>query len=288
LESSRKGSAFAVLAGLALCGFAGNSLLCRMALGSDRIDPIGFTLLRLCAGAVTLMLLVGLSAKRLPRSGDWTSALALLGYALLFSIAYRLLTAGAGALFLFGSVQVTMIATALVRGERFNLIKTIGAILAAVGLLVLLLPRFGTPSAGASIVMGLSGVGWAVYTLRGRGATDPLDATAGNFLRAAAMVLIIGCVRYQSVRFDMTGAVCAVVSGALTSGIAYAIWYRVLREISRTTAATLQLSVPILTSLAAIPLLGESVTLNLMVSTALTLGGIALVIIPFRQKMETA
>jgi drug/metabolite transporter (DMT)-like permease len=273
----------ALLAGLALSGFAGNSLLCRLALGAEHIDPIGFTLLRIWSGALTLALIVAVSAKRQPTGGDWTSGAALLAYALLFSLAYRQIPAGAGALFLFGSVQVTMITTAIFNGERLNLVKTLGLLTAGAGLIVLLLPRFGTPSTGASIAMGGAGVAWGVYTLRGRSAANPLDATAGNFMRAAMLVLIIAGLRFSAIRVDKSGALCAVLSGAVTSGIAYTIWYRVLRHISRTTAAALQLGVPILTSIAGIPLLGEPVELDMAISTALTLGGIAMVVIPFRK-----
>jgi drug/metabolite transporter (DMT)-like permease len=280
----KHGLVVAMLAGLALFGFAGNSLLCRLALGADRIDAVAFTLVRILSGAATLAVIVAVSAGRRPMGGDWISATALLGYALLFSLAYRLIPAGAGALFLFGAVQVTMIAAAIAKGEQFDRVRMAGLTLAAVGLFALLLPRFGTPSAGASAAMFGAGIAWGIYSLRGRQESDPLDATAGNFLRAAAPILIIAVLYAKAVHWDTTGLLYASISGAVTSGLGYAAWYRVLGSISRTSAATLQLGVPVLTSIAAVPLLGESVTADLAISTVLTLGGIAMVVIPSRKK----
>jgi drug/metabolite transporter (DMT)-like permease len=276
----KHGLVVVMLTGLALFGFAGNSLLCRLALGANRIDAVGFTLVRILSGAATLAMVVAVSARRRPNGGDWISAAALLSYALLFSAAYRLIPAGAGALFLFGAVQVTMIAAAIAKGERFDWIRKGGLTLAAVGLLALLLPRFGTPSAGASAAMCGAGIAWGIYSLRGRQESDPLNATAGNFLRAAVPMLMIALVSASAVHWDTAGLLYAAISGAVTSGLAYAAWYRALRSISRTSAATLQLSVPVLTSIVAVPVLGETVTLDLAISTVLTLGGIAMVVLP--------
>ncbi len=263
---------------LALLAFAGNSLLCRAALQHTPIDAASFTTLRLVSGALTLWLLVQLTRRGATGRGSWPSALALFAYAAAFSFAYVSLPAGTGALLLFGSVQTGMIGWGLVKGERFKALQWLGLVLALAGLVGLLLPGLSAPPLGAALLMITAGLAWAVYSLRGRGAGDPLRVTAGNFVRTVPVALLMSFAFLQSAQVDTAGALYAVASGALTSGIGYAIWYTALPHLKATSAATLQLSVPVIAAVGGILWLGEPLTLRLLLASAAILGGIALVI----------
>lgn len=265
---------------LALTAFAGNSLLCRLALKHTAIDAASFTTIRLVSGALVLWLLVrtGRSAQA-SGAGSWPSALALFAYAAGFSFAYVSLPAATGALLLFGAVQATMIGVGLWKGERFQRLQLAGLALAFAGIVGLLLPGLSAPPLGGSLLMLGAGAAWGVYSLRGRGAGDPTRVTAGNFLRAAPMALALSLLTLQTASLDTAGLWYALASGALTSGIGYAIWYAVLPALQATTAATLQLSVPVLAALGGIVFLGEAVTLRLALASAAILGGIALVVL---------
>jgi drug/metabolite transporter (DMT)-like permease len=265
---------------LALTAFAGNSLLCRLALKHTAIDAGSFTTVRLVSGALVLWLLVrtGRSAQA-TGAGNWLSALALFAYAAGFSFAYVSLPAATGALLLFGAVQATMIGVGLWKGERFKRLQLVGFLLAFAGIVGLLLPGLSAPPLGGSVLMLGAGAAWGVYSLRGRGAGDPTRVTAGNFLRAAPMALALSLLMLQTASLDTAGLWYALASGALTSGIGYAIWYAVLPALQATTAATLQLSVPVLAALGGIVFLGEAVTLRLALASAAILGGIALVVL---------
>lgn len=272
----------AALTALAMLAFAGNSLLCRAALGSGAIDAASFTVVRLLSGAVVLWWIVRLRAGRVVGGGSWVSALALFAYAAGFSYAYLDLSAATGALLLFGAVQVTMIGHGLVRGERLRGLQWMGLVLAMAGLVVLLLPGLSAPPPLAAALMGLAGIAWGVYSLRGKGAGDPLRVTAGNFLRSVPIAVTLGLVTIGHWHGDATGFALAVASGALTSGIGYAIWYSALPALKATQAATVQLSVPLIAALGAVPLLGEPLTLRLFVAAMAIIGGIALVIMTRR------
>ena len=267
---------------LAMFAFAGNSVLCRLALADPAgIDAASFTTIRLAAGASALALLVLLSpGRRHARlAGDWWSALALFAYAVSFSFAYRGLHAGAGALLLFGAVQVSMIGLGLWRGERLAAAQWGGLALAAIGLGGLLLPGLSAPPAASAALMLAAGVAWGVYSIRGRGAGDPLQVTAGNFLRACLFAAVLSLAALSRMHLDGAGVLYAVLSGALTSGVGYAIWYSALRGLSATVAATVQLSVPPIAAVAGIVWLGEPASLRLLIASAVILGGIALVIL---------
>lgn len=264
---------------LAMLAFAGNSLLCRAALGSNAIDPASFTAIRLCSGALMLALIVGLRHGSPFAHGSWISAVALFAYAAGFSFAYVSLPAATGALLLFGAVQATMIAAGLWRGERFAVMQTIGLVLALSGLIGLLLPGLSAPSLTRSMLMLLAGVAWGVYSLRGRGSGDPTCVTAGNFIRAVPFALILVLLTVRNAEFDVAGVAGAVASGAITSGIGYAIWYRVLPVLKATSAATVQLSVPVIAALGGIAFLGEPTRLRVILASITILGGIALVIL---------
>lgn len=284
-------SATAILTLLALLAFAGNSLLCRAALRDTAIDPAGFTLLRVVSGAIMLALLVGLRAPAASRAGSWTSAAALFVYAIAFSYAYVELSAGTGALILFGAVQASMLGWALLIGERFGVAQHVGLSLAIAGLIGLLLPGVSAPPLAAALLMLLAGMAWGVYSLRGRGAGDPTAVTAGNFLRAVPMaasaIALALLVSPASVQIDVPGSLYAIASGALTSGLGYAIWYRALPLLRTGTAATVQLSVPVITAVIGVLLLSEPLSLRLVLASVAVLGGVAIVVLwPKRESLN--
>jgi len=265
-----------------MMAFAGNSLLCRQALKYTTIDAATFTLVRIVSGAICLSLIVRLREGRPGRVGSWSSALALFGYAALFSFAYLQLTAGTGALLLFGAVQATMILWALRSGERMRWQQMAGLVLALAGLVTLVFPGISAPPIGAAVLMLGAGVAWGVYSVRGKGGSDPLHATAGNFLRAVPMAVLLRVVTFRLAHFDARGAGYAIVSGAIASGLGYAIWYTALPMLKGTAAATVQLSVPVLAAAGGILLLSEPITLRFVLASAAVLGGILLVILERR------
>lgn len=268
-----------LLTALALLAFAANSLFCRAALRDTAIDAATFTTIRLVAGALTLWLIVMFRRGGPGLAGDWRSAAALFAYAIAFSLAYRSLTAAAGALLLFGAVQMTMTGYGLWRGERMRGLQWLGLSVALAGLAGLLLPGLSAPPLGGALLMIFAGMAWGMYSLRGRGSGDPVSATAGNFLRTVPLTLICSLLLLDTARWDVVGAAHAVASGALASGIGYAIWYAALPGLKASTAATLQLSVPLIATFGAIIFLGEQLTLRLVLASVAVLGGIALVIL---------
>ena len=274
-----------LLTSLAMLAFAGNSILCRAALRGSGIDPASFTALRLLAGAIVLGALLYLRGKPAKLPGSWYGALALFVYAAAFSFAYLHLDAGAGALLLFGAVQLSMTAWGLFIGERLHPMQSGGIVLAGTGLLVLLLPGANTPSLSASLLMLLAGSAWGVYSLLGRGVPNPLEATAGNFIRALPFAALLCLMAMSGLDWELNGVVYALLSGGLASGIGYAIWYAALPGLAATQAASVQLSVPLLTALSGSLLLGETLTLRLLSAGVAILGGIALVL---RFKHRTA
>jgi drug/metabolite transporter (DMT)-like permease len=269
---------FALLTCLAMLAFAGNSVLCRLALRDTDIDPASFTAIRLLSGAITLWLLLALRRSGQSIGGDWRSALALFIYAGAFSLAYVHLQAGAGALLLFGAVQLTMTGWGLLRGERMKPLQSLGLVLAVAGLLILLLPGADAPPWLGAGLMVVSGFAWGIYSLLGRGAGDPLATTAGNFVRAVPFALLLLLPFVGALNVDAPGLVYALLSGALTSGIGYALWYSALKGLTAIQGASVQLSVPIIAALGGALLLGESITLRLVLVAVMTLGGIALVV----------
>jgi drug/metabolite transporter (DMT)-like permease len=267
------------LTSLAMIAFAGNSLLCRVALKDTSIDAASFTTIRLISGAVTLWLVARMSRGTRAGRGNWLSAFALFVYAAGFSFAYVRLPAAMGALLLFGAVQATMIAHGLGAGERLQSLQRVGLVLALGGLVGLLMPGLSAPPLSGSVLMLSAGVAWGVYSLRGKGAGDPTRVTAGNFLRAVPIAAALSVLMHDRASLDGAGVWYAVSSGALASGIGYAIWYTALPALKATNAATVQLSVPVIAALGGIALLGESVTLRLVLASVAILGGIALVLL---------
>ena len=268
-----------ILTLLALIAFAGNSLLCRLALTSTDIDPASFSSIRLASGAVTLWLIVRCRRVRPEFGGSWSSAGALLIYAASFSFAYVTLPTGAGALLLFGAVQATMIGAGLWAGERMSPGQWGGFILALGGLVALLLPGHSLPSLGGSILMLTAGAAWGMYSLQGCGLDDPTGATAGNFLRTLPLTGLMSLAAWPWMRLDGAGALYAVLSCGLASGAGYAVWYAALRGLTATRAATVQLTVPVLAALGGVALLGEPITWRQVIAAAAILGGVALVLL---------
>ena len=287
-----------VLVSTAMLAFAGNSLLCRMALKHTAIDAASFTAIRLLSGACMLWLVVRLTRDKAashpegrPLPGSWLSACALFVYAAAFSFAYVSMSAATGALLLFGSVQATMIGYGVWRGERLRKLQWAGISLALAGLVTLMLPGLASPAPLASLSMISAGAAWGVYSLRGKSAANPAqntstEVTAGNFLRtvpmALALTLVMRLLMADGLRPDPAGMAYAVVSGALASGLGYAIWYQALPALKATHAATVQLSVPVIAALGGVLLLGESLTGPLVLASFTILGGIALVIVQKR------
>jgi drug/metabolite transporter (DMT)-like permease len=270
----------ALLVGLALLGFAGNSLLCRLALRGGDIDAASFTALRLASGALALALLAkwqhrGADAPA-PARGDWGSALALFVYAAAFSYAYLGLTAATGALLLFGAVQLTMLGRGFALGERLAARQWLGVLVAAAGLLVLLLPGLAAPPLANAALMLAAGVAWGVYSLRGRGSRDPLRTTAGNFARTLPLAAALALLGWGAAHAGTRGLLAALASGALASGVGYALWYAALPSLRASSAGVLQLSVPVLAAAGGIVLLDEALDWRFAAAAALTLGGIAL------------
>lgn len=265
---------------LAMLAFAGNSLLCRAVLKDTAIDAVSFTALRLVSG--TLMLLLLLRLRRAPAGarGGWRGAAALFVYAAAFSYAYVQLDAGTGALLLFGAVQVSLLLAGLLRGERPGTQALAGFLLALGGLLYLLLPGASAPPLGGALLMLLSGLAWGLYTLLGRGGGDPLAVSAGNFLRAIAFAALLLLVFHGQLRLDGPGLLYALLSGALASGLGYAVWYSALPGLTALQGASVQLSVPVLAALCGALLLGEPFGPRLPPATLAVLGGIALILLP--------
>jgi len=301
-----------------MTAFAGNSLLCRLALKQTSIDAASFTFTRIISGAIALWLIVEFRRRlmidrtaaplverspnspatpkaredgsssvtrhsSLPQAGNWPSALALFTYAAAFSFAYISLSAGTGALLLFGAVQATMIIWGLRQGEQLGARQWVGLAFALGGLVALLFPGLSAPPLSGSILMLSAGIAWGIYSLRGQASGDPISETAGNFLRAVPLAAVLSVAFLHWASLDRAGIGFAILSGAIASGVGYAIWYTALPGLRAASAATVQLSVPVLAAAGGILLLGESITLRLLFASVAVLGGIALVVIEKRR-----
>ncbi len=286
---------------LAMIAFASNSLLCRLALKQTSIDAASFTFIRIFSGAAALWLIMKirtwLITDRTPSpraasfshsslrrttcfvAGNWLSALALLVYAAGFSFAYTTLSAGTGALLLFGAVQATMIFWGMHKGERLDATQIAGFLIAVTGLVVLVFPGLSAPPLIGSILMLGAGVAWGIYSLRGKGERNPASATTGNFVRAVPFAAAVSIIFVPWAHVDFTGVTYAIISGAITSGLGYVIWYSALPGLTATSAASVQLSVPVLAATGGILLLSELVTLRYVLASISVLGGIALVVV---------
>lgn len=262
----------------AMTAFAANSLLCRLALRGGYIDPASCTSLRLVSGALTLWLLLRVRGGAWRRAGDAYSAAALFVYAIAFSFAYVSLPVGVGALLLFGAVQASMLLAGLWSGERLAVAQALGLAAAVAGLVYLVWPGLAAPAPLGTALMLLAGVAWGVYSLRGRGIADPVTATAGNFILAAPLALLANLPFWREAHVALPGLLCAIASGALTSGLGYVIWYAALKDLGAVRAAIVQLSVPVLAAFGGVLLLAEEVTPRLLLASCAILGGVALAI----------
>lgn len=264
---------------LAMIAFASNSILCRLALGGAHIDPASFTTVRIVAGAVALALIAaarrGARREHRPTRAGWTSAAFLYLYAIAFSVSYVSLSAGTGALILFGCVQSTMLLAALRGGERPQRLEWLGLGVAVAGLVYLVLPGLAAPPLLGALLMASAGVAWGLYSLRGRASPDPLDDTARNFARAAPFALATSIAALSRVHATAEGVALAAVSGAISSGVGYVVWYAALRELTSTRAAIVQLSVPVIAAAGGVLLLGEVISTRLVVAAVMILGGVA-------------
>jgi drug/metabolite transporter (DMT)-like permease len=290
-----------ILTLVAMIAFASNSLLCRAALKQTAIDPASFTLIRIVSGAIMLWVVIMIQrstsavaavcdrrddpvgAHRAPLQGNWPSAIALFVYAAGFSFAYVSLSAGTGALLLFGAVQATMILWGFRSGERLDATEVAGIAIALIGLVVLVFPGISAPPLISSIFMLAAGISWGVYSLQGKTAANAAAATAGNFLRAVPFALLINLIMLPRMHFNSLGATYAVISGAITSGLGYVIWYAALSGLKAASAATVQLSVPVLAATGGILLLHEPITFRYVIASVAVLGGILLVVIEKRR-----
>jgi drug/metabolite transporter (DMT)-like permease len=277
----------------ALIALAGNSVLCRLALGGQIIDAASFTVIRLMSGIVILSLILLINKSLHSRTvlptdssevnhkkstGSWLAGFMLFLYAITFSYAYISLDTGTGALILFGAVQISMILVGLWSGNKLHYAEWLGIMMAFMGLVYLVIPSLSTPSMSGFILMAISGVAWAVYSLLGRASTNPIDDTAYNFLRTLPFILLCVLFTYDQVNLSTQGLWLAIISGAITSGLGYILWYMALRELSVTQAAVIQLLVPTLAALGGIIFVNELVSLRFVLSSVLVLGGILIVV----------
>lgn len=279
---------------LAMFAFAANSLLCRMALAHTDVDPVSFTVARIAGGAWALLIFSyifysqfaknkGLSTiDLLQRGASVVGGISLFAYAALFSFAYINMSTGAGALLLFGSVQLTMLSAGKMKGETFGSIQSVGIAIAFVGLIILLLPSTTTPPLGSAVMMVLAGIAWGIYSIKGKKSKYALITTAGNFVYAgvlcALMLIVLFVTNTLSLSFDINGLTLALLSGVFASACGYAIWYSVLPLLTSSTAATIQLSVPVIATFMGWVILSEKLTLQIMIASLVTLGGISLTI----------
>jgi len=270
-----------IFTGIALIAFAANSVLCRLALGEKTIDASSFTIIRLLSGAIVLQGILSINGNKTgsTKKGSWYASLMLFLYAITFSFAYITLNTATGALILFGSVQITMIILSLVSGTRLHATEWFGVMIAFTGFVYLILPAVTTPSVVGFLLMTVAGIAWGIYTLMGRGSKDPLIDTAYNFFRTIPFVIILLIVTIKNSNYSSGGILLAVLSGGLTSGIGYTIWYIALGGLSALQAAVLQLSVPVIAAFGGVIFVSEVITLRLTISAIMILGGILMVVL---------
>lgn len=273
---------------LAMIAFAANSVLCRFALAQNQIDPMSFSILRVLSGVLVLSLLF-IIAKRKSKVAiplDWKirNGFYLAVYIVAFSLAYVKINAGVGALLLFGTVQMTMVVYGLCHGENINFKRAVGLVLALVGIVILLLPGANAPSIEYAMLMVISGIAWAAYSLSGKNSPHPLNSTFSNFVLAVPFVILAGFLFAQDIHINLQGFILAIVSGGLTSSAAYVLWYSILKHIDRIMASTVQLSVPCLAIIGGSLFIGESIGLRIFLSSAIVLCGILLVIFAVSKK----
>ncbi len=266
---------------IAMLAFAGNSVLCRLALAGQEIDAGSFTVIRLLSGAVTFLFLLNFSGKTKPilNYGSWSASFMLFVYAATFSFAYLMLDTGTGALILFGIVQLTMITANLIAGIKMRMIEWSGVILSIAGFVYLVLPQVSQPSIIGTFLMAIAGVAWGIYTLLGKTSREPLLDTASNFIRTLPLLVILALASLSIIDISSFGIVLAVVSGVFASALGYALWYKVLKDLTTVEASVVQLSVPVLAAVGGLLFTEEPITLRLVFASMLVLGGISLIVL---------
>jgi len=285
-----------IFTSLALIPLAANSVLCRLALGREAIDAVGFTSIRLLAGILTLLVIIKIKGEKTysAENGSWLAGLMLFIYAITFSFAYISLDTGTGALILFGAVQITMIVLSLFAGNRLHLVEWLGMSVAFAGFVYLILPGVSTPSISGFALMTIAGIAWGIYTLKGQGSKDPLLDTANNFIRTLPLVAVLIILSLGSIHYTTEGILLAAISGGLASGIGYTLWYTALRGLSATQAAVIQLLVPVIAALGGVMFVSEHISIRLALSGVTVLGGILMVVLgrycfvrrPIRRNLE--
>jgi drug/metabolite transporter (DMT)-like permease len=272
----------------ALIAFAANSVLCRLALGGETIDAASFTIIRLLSGAIALIIILKLSntlngtpgsKKTSASKGSWTAAVMLFLYAVTFSYAYITLDTGTGALILFGTVQITIILVTIFSGGRLHATEWAGTLIAFSGFVYLVLPNVSTPSFSGFILMTISGIGWGIYTLKGRGSKNPLADTTKNFYLTIPLVIVLALLTFQNLNITTEGILLAIASGAIASGMGYTIWYIALAGLSATQAGVVQLLVPVIAAFGGVIFISESISFRLTISALFILGGILIVVL---------
>lgn len=265
---------------IAMLAFAANSVLCRLALAEQQIDPMSFSLVRVCSGAMVLFLLYMLTTYKAKAKIEWSvkSGFFLALYIVAFSLAYLHIDAGVGALLLFGTVQLSMVSYGLCHGEKINLRRGLGLLIAILGLLILLLPGASAPPLDYAALMVLSGIGWAMYSIAGKKMHNPLASSLANFVLAIPFVLLVYLAFFTQAFIKPQGVILAVLSGGLASSGAYVLWYAIVKQIDRVTASSVQLSVPCLAILGGALFIGEALSFRIIISAVIVLVGIALVI----------
>lgn len=264
---------------LALIAFAANSVLCRKALGENKIDASGFTIVRLFSGIIMLMILLGLSKtkKKKETKGNWYSAGILFLYAVTFSYAYISLDTGTGALIAFGSVQITIILYSIFSGHKLHWMESLGTVIAFLGFVYLILPGVNSPPLGGFILMTTAGIAWGIYTLNGLDSKNPLRDTTYNFTRTLPFLILLFLFTMKDINYSLEGILLAVISGAIMSGIGYTIWYKALRDLTNVQSAVVQLLVPVLAAFGGVIFVSEIISLRLIFASLLILGGILIV-----------
>ena len=263
---------------IAMLAFAANSVLCRLALAEQQIDPMSFSLIRVCSGAAVLLLLYIFSVQKAKIQWNIKNGFSLALYIVAFSMAYLHIDAGVGALLLFGTVQLSMVGYGLCHGEKINIQRGAGLGIAILGIFILLLPGATAPNLVYVAIMVLSGIGWAMYSIAGKNMQNPLASTLANFVMAIPFVLLAYVAFYTQSFAKPQGVLLAVLSGGLASSGAYVLWYAIVKHIDRVTASTVQLSVPCLAILGGSLFIGETIGLRIVLSTVIVLLGIFLVI----------
>ena len=270
-----------ILTGLALIAFAANSVLCRLALGDKTIDAASFTNIRLFSGAVVLLLILKLynSQSQNSSKGNWLSSFMLFLYAVTFSFAYISLDTGTGALIMFGSVQITIILLSIISGNRLNIYEWLGVTIAFLGFVYLILPGVSSPSLIGFSLMTIAGIAWGIYTLKGKESKNPLRDTTYNFIRTIPFIIILLVSTIQHSSYSTKGVVLAIISGGITSGIGYTIWYMAMEGLSKIQTAVIQLLVPIIAAFGGVIFVDEKITFRLSIASILVLGGILVVVL---------